>query len=146
MYLDEIFEGMELDIPPVTIKKEKMLAFARDYDPIPLHYDEEYAKGTRFGRVIAPGVMSFMSVWAEYCRMDIFGEELIAGMSTKIQWFKPVFADDILTGHGRVTKVTRRNDYNGICELTIDVTNQHGEMVLSDVTEALVKYRPKEVE
>ena len=41
-----------------------MMAFAHDYDNIPLHADEEYAKKTPFEKLIAPGVMSFMSVWA----------------------------------------------------------------------------------
>ncbi|MBP3704158.1 MAG: hypothetical protein J6I98_01375 [Clostridia bacterium] len=72
---------------------------------------------------------------------DIFGEELIAGKSTKIEWFKPVFAGDVLTGKARVTNITRRNAYNGIAEITIDVVNQNGELVLSDVTECVAKYR-----
>ena len=74
-----------------------MLALAQDYDNIPLHTDEEYAKSTPFGKLIAPGVMSFMSVWAKYLEVDFFGSELLAGKSTKIEWLKPVYADDILT-------------------------------------------------
>jgi acyl dehydratase len=49
--------------------------FARSYDNIPLHTDEEYAKTTHLGKLIAPGVMSFMSVWAKYLEVDFFGEE-----------------------------------------------------------------------
>ena len=66
MYFDDLNIGMRVDIPSAVIEKEKMMAFARDYDNIPLHTDEEYAKTTVFGRLIAPGVMSFMSVWAKY--------------------------------------------------------------------------------
>lgn len=141
MYLDDFQLGMELDIPEVVIDKERMIAFAKLYVPIPLHYDEEYAKSTRFGKLIAPGVMSFMAVWARFMENDIFGEELIAGKSTKIEWFKPVFAEDVLKGKARISNVVRRNPYNGIAEVTIDVYNQHGELVLSDVTESVVKYR-----
>jgi biotin synthase len=32
-----------------------------------------------------------------------------------------------------------RNEKNGTAEITITVTNQHGEVVLSNVTEAVVK-------
>ena len=32
-----------------------MLQFAYDYDNVPLHTDEEYAKTTHFGKLIAPG-------------------------------------------------------------------------------------------
>lgn len=129
---------------PAVIEKEKMVAFAREYDNIPLHTDEAYAKTTPFGQLIAPGVMSFMSVWAKYLEADFFGEELLAGKSTKIEWLKPVYADDVLTGTAAITKTERRNARNGLAEVSIVVRNQHGDVVLTNVTEAIVKCRPAE--
>jgi len=142
MYFDDIKLGMAVEIAPAVMEKEKMMAFARDYDNIPLHTDEEYAKSTPFGKLIAPGVMSFMSVWANYLEVDFFGDELLAGKSTKIEWIKPVFAEDVLTGKATVTKLVKRNEKNGLVEVSIDVYNQNGELVLTDVTEAIVKSRP----
>ena len=139
MYFDDFQLGMTVDIAPAVIEKEKMLEFARLYDHIPLHTDEEYAKKTMFGQIIAPGVMSFMSVWANYLDVSFFGEELIAGKSTKIEWHKPVFADDVLTGTATVTDLVKRNARNGLVELTIHAYNQHGVLVLTDVTESIVK-------
>ena len=139
MYFNELKLGMTIDIAPAVIEKEKMIAFAKLYDNIPLHTDEEYAKKTHFGKLIAPGVMSFMSVWAKYIEVDFFGEELLAGKSTKIEWLKPVFADDVLTGKATITALTPRNTKNGIVEITIEAFNQNGEKVLIDVTEAVVK-------
>lgn len=143
MYFEELEVGMSINTAPAIIKKEKMIAFAKDYDNIPLHTDEEYAKTTPFGRIIAPGVMSFMSVWAKYLEVDFFGKELLAGKSTKIEWIKPVFADDELTGKATVTKLVRRNEKNGLVEVTINAYNQNGELVLTDVTEAIVKRKSK---
>lgn len=143
MYLDDLKLNMEIDLPEVAITKERMLDFARTYDPLPLHCDEEYAKSTRFGRLVAPGVMTFMSVWAKFVEADIFGDEVIAGKSTKIEWFKPVFDGDTLKGRARISNITPRNAHNGIAEISIDVCNQQGELVLSDVTEYVVKYREK---
>ena len=142
MYFDDLSLDMTRDIAPVVIEKEKMLSFARVYDPLPLHADEEYAKSTHFGQLIAPGVMSFMSVWAKYLEADFFGEELLAGKSTKIEWHKPVFANDVLTGVAAITRLEQRNAKNGIAEISITVRNQHGDIVLTDVTEAIVKCRP----
>ena len=142
MYFEDIKEGMTVEIAPAVIEKEKMLAFAREYDNIPLHTDEEYAKSTPFGRLIAPGVMSFMAVWAKYLEVDFFGEALLAGRSTKIEWMKPVFAGDVLRGKATVTGLVRRNPKNGLAEITIEAYNQHGELVLKNVTEAVVKCRP----
>lgn len=139
MFFDELEIGMSADIEPVTIEKEKMLAFAKEYDNIPLHTDEEYAKTTPFGQIIAPGVMSFMAVWANYLKVGFFEDQLLAGKSTKMEWFKPVFAGDVLTGKATVTNLVRRSARNGLVEVTIDIYNQNGDLVIKNITEAVVK-------
>ena len=139
MYFDDLKIGMAVDLAPAVIEKQKMLAFAKEYDNVPLHVDEAYAKTTVFGKLIAPGVMSFLEVWAKYLEVDFFGEELLAGKSTKIEWMKPVFAGDVLTGKARVTNLVRRNSKNGLAEVSIEVLNQNGDLVLTAVTEAIVK-------
>ena len=139
MYFDDLKIGMTVDTAPALIKKEKMIEFAKDYDNIPLHTDEEYAKTTPFGKLIAPGVMSFMSVWAKYLEVNFFDDSLLAGKSTKIEWLKPVFADDVLSGKATITNLVKRNEKNGLVEVTIEAYNQNGELVLKDVTEAIVK-------
>ena len=139
MYFNELRIGMSVEISPATIEKEKMMDFARQYDNIPLHTDEEYAKKSPFGQLIAPGVMSFMSVWVKYLEVDFFGDALLAGKSTKIEWLKPVFAGDVLSATATITNLTPRNEKNGIAEITIEARNQHGDTVLISVTEAIVK-------
>ncbi len=139
MYFNELEIGMKKVIPPAFIEKEEMIDFARKYDNIPLHTNEEYAKTTHFGKLIAPGVMSFMSVWAKYLEVDFFGEELIAGMSTKIEWFKPVFSEDTLKAEAEITNLIKRNERNGIVEVTINIYNQNDEFVMKSITEALVR-------
>lgn len=141
MYFDDFKIGDTIDISPAVIEEDEMVEFAKRYDNIPLHTDEEYAKTTHFGKLIAPGVMSFMAVWAKYLEIDMFKDELIAGKSTKIEWFRPVFAEDVLNARGTITGLTKRNEKNGIVELTIEVYNQQGELVLSNITEAIVKCR-----
>ena len=139
MYFEDFGLNQTFDISPAVIEKERMLDFARIYDNIPLHTDEEYAKTTPFGALIAPGVMTFMSVWVKFLELNVFGNEMIAGKSTKIEWHKPVFADDVLTGRAVISNLTKRSTKNGIVEVTIDAFNQNGEKVLSSVTEAIVK-------
>ena len=143
MFFDDLVLGTTAEIEPVTINREKMMAFAYEYDNIPLHTDDAYARNTPFGQIIAPGVMSFMSVWAKYLEIDFIGEELLAGKSTKIEWIKPVFAGDVLTGKATITKLVKRNSRNGLAEITIDVYNQNGNLVFKDVTESIVKCKPE---
>lgn len=144
MYFEEFVLGSKTHIGPVTIHKDDMLDFARKYDNIPLHTDEEYARSTIFGGLIAPGVMSFMSVWAKYLENDLAKDELLAGKSTKIEWMKPVFPGDVLTSTCTVSNLTKRNGKNGIVELTFEAFNQNDELVLADVTEMIVKCVSKE--
>ena len=141
MYFDDLTVGMSVELAPAVIEKDKMIAFAKEYDNIPLHTDEEYAKKTPFGRLIAPGVMSFLCVWAKYLEVDFYGDELIAGRSSRIEWFKPVFADDVLKGKAEITNLVVRNEKNGLVELTINVYNQDGELVMTNVTDSVVKRR-----
>jgi acyl dehydratase len=115
MYFDDMKLGMTVNVAPAVIDKDKMLEFAKEYDDVPLHTDEEYAKTTPFGKLIAPGVMSFMAV----------------------------FAEDVLTGKATITDLVKRNEKNGIVAVSFEVYNQNGELVLTDVTEAIVKCRLK---
>ena len=55
-----------------------------------------------------------------------------------------VFAEDVLTGKATVTNLVKRNPQNGLVEITIEAFNQKGELVLKDVTEAVVKCKPLE--
>lgn len=141
MYFNDLKLGMAVEIAPAVIEKQQMLDFAHTYDNIPLHTDEEYAKASVFGQLIAPGVMSFMAVWAKYLEVDFWGKELLAGKSTKIVWHKPVYAEDILHGKAVITNLVQRNAKNGLVEIAIEAYNQDGVHVLSNVTEAIVKLR-----
>ena len=143
MYFEELTVGMTVDIPPVVIEREKMMEFARTYDNIPLHTDEEYARKTRFGGLIAPGVMTFMSVWAEYLKVDLYGRELVAGKSTHIEWLAPVYPGDRLTSRATVSALERRGTKTGLVTLTVEVWNAEGREVLRNVTESVVCCRPE---
>ena len=59
MYLDEIELGTSVRVSGAAVTKEEMLSFADSYNPAKIHCDEEYAKTTRFGQLIAPGFLTF---------------------------------------------------------------------------------------
>lgn len=54
---------------------------------------------------------------------------------------KVAFTGDVLSAKATVTSLTPRNEKNGIVEVTIEAFNQKGELVLTDVTEAIVKIK-----
>jgi acyl dehydratase len=144
MYLEEFMVGQRYDIPPFVITKERIIAFARDYDPLPFHLDEDYAKTTRFGGLIASGVMSFMLAWTGFVRAhDPFGTELVAGRSNHMSWPVPTYAGDVLSGAVTVLRVERRNSYNGLVELSLAAYNQKGEQAVGGGAEVIVLARDR---
>ena len=141
MFFDDITTGMKNDLDPVEVKEDEMLAFAKKYDNCPIHTDIEYAKTTKFGNILSPGLFTYALVWSKYLEKDYFGEELIAGKSTKMEWHAPVFAGDILYGKVKVVDKIDRNPKNGIVVIQINVYNKEDALLLSSTTEAIFKKR-----
>ena len=143
MFFDELRAGQIFPIRPVTITEEAIRSFALSYDPLPVHLDAAHAEASPFGGIIAPGVMSFMAVWAEFLKTNGWGENFIAGKNTKIEWFAPVYAGDVLRGEGRILELLSHKRGSGIVFLGIGIYNQHGVKVIFDTTELILKARPE---
>ena len=139
MFFEDFTVGQKFQTPKVHISKSKILTFAQEYDPMPFHLSESAAKKTSFKKLIAPGVMSFMSVWAEFVKMNVWEDTMIAGLSTNIRWLSPVFVSDTLQGEITVSALERKNKYRGIVTFSTDIFNQDGLHVIHDITEALTK-------
>lgn len=142
MYLEEMKTGMSVTIENVTVDKDEMLDFALTYNPAKVHTDEEYAKSTRFGKLLAPGMYTFMAVWRKYIPLDFGGEEFIAGKSTSLEWLAPVFAGDVLSCKAQIADISYRNPYNGILTVSFDIFNAEGTLVLKADVESIVKRAP----
>ena len=141
MFFEDITIGMKNELEPVEVKEDEMVSFAIKYDNCPLHVDKEYAKTTKFGSILSPGLFTYALIWSKYLEKDYFGEELLAGKSTKMEWHAPVFAGDILYGKVEVVDKIDRNPKNGIVVIQINVYNKEDVLLLSSTTEAIVKKR-----
>ena len=78
------------------------------------------------------GVISFFSA---------FGEELVTGKSTKMEWHLPVYAGERLSGRFWVSKVEPRGASKGIVEIQIEIRNQDDKVVLTGLTEGVMRRR-----
>jgi acyl dehydratase len=106
-----------------------------DYNP--LHFDEAFARGTRFGGLIAQGGIATGLLHA-LVAMDLPGP---GSVFVKQSWTfpAPAYLGDTLAAEGTITLVHPRR---GFIEMAFTVTNQEGRTVLrGDAT--LVRERPK---
>lgn len=141
MYFDDFNVGDTFELESISIDRQKMMEFAHDYDPQKIHTDEEHGRDSRFADIIAPGIMSFMSVWAKFVKSNIIFDNFIAAQNFRIDWLAPVFAGDELTGKVKITRIEPRNKYNGIVDVNLAIFNQEGRKVMDTVTEAILNRR-----
>jgi acyl dehydratase len=125
-----------------TLSKAEISQFARlSSDFNPLHHDEEFARQTRFGGIIASGPQTtahFMGVTASY-----FSQKGAAlGLDFHIRFRKPAYPDDPMKIEWMVVDVLFKEKLGGeIVKLEGTLTNSKGEEVLSGLGSVLVTER-----
>jgi 3-hydroxybutyryl-CoA dehydratase len=110
----------------LTVTAESVKKFAEitgDYNP--LHFDESFVAGTRFGRLLAQGGIATGLLHA-LVAMDLPGPGSVF-MSQQWAFPKPVYIGDTLTATGTI-KSWRSSRSMGSMEF--EVLNQDGDIVL----------------
>ena len=110
-----------------TVTHDDVVAFARvSLDDNPIHLDEEFAKGTRFGRRIAHGMIA-SSLISAVIGTRLPGQGTVY-LSQSLAFRAPVFLDDTITA--TVTVKALRPD-KPIVTLDTVVTRADGTVVLT---------------
>ena len=55
LYFEDFVEGSTRDLGSAELSAEAIVAFARQYDPQPMHVDPQQAAGSIYGGLIASG-------------------------------------------------------------------------------------------
>lgn len=131
MYYEEFEIGTKYPLPAVVIDREDMLDFARKYNRALIHTSPEYARKTRFKDVIAAGAYTFAVVHSTFIDANILGPEVIAGKSSDISWFRPVYAGDALFSEVEVVRKENRHPDRGDIEFRMTTRNRAGETVMT---------------
>lgn len=96
-YWEDFQVGSTLECGSVTISKEEIVNFARQFDPQPFHVDEAAAAESAFGGIIASGWHTCSLAMRLMC--DSYALEAASLGSPgveKIKWLKPVRPGDTL--------------------------------------------------
>ncbi len=131
----------------IAVTEEKILAFAREYDPEPFHADRERATA-QFGSLIASGVQT--CAWWRRMNFDAFpgiGAAATSGASPgwdEIRWKSPVRAGDILTVRSEVidARLLESRPGMGLIQLGNEMRNQDGELRQTHNTTVFLRKRP----
>jgi acyl dehydratase len=110
----------------LTLTDEHVRKFAEiSGDRNPLHFDESFAAGTKFGRLVVQGGLTTGLLHA-LVAMDMPGPGTVI-LSQNWKFTAPVFIGDTITAHAEVLKVHQTKP---VTHLAVRVTRQTGETVL----------------
>lgn len=110
----------------LTVGEKHVEAFAEiTGDRNPLHFDEAFAAGTKFGRLVAQGGLTTGLLHA-LVAMDMPGPGTVF-MSQDWRFTAPVYIGDTITATARVLSV---HESKPVTQLGIHIVRQDGETVL----------------
>jgi acyl dehydratase len=143
-YLEDFQVGDTFQIPAKTLTDAHFVCFAGlTGDQHPIHYDDEYAKTTRFGKRVAHGLLlTAMTAVGASTLSSMLEGSIVALVEQSARFLKPVFIGDTITPELEVSEVMPKTDV-GLLRLTTRVKNQRGETVLEGMHAYLIKKRPR---
>ena len=145
-YLEDYTDGEVIVTAAYTLERDDLIAFAKAYDPQPMHIDEAYAKGPGpFPDVIASGFQTVAVCFKLFAEMGFFkGDVALGGPGMdEVRWLAPVFPGDVLTNHATVLEARRSRSKpdRGLIRVKHDLKNQHGKSVVTCITVSMIRCR-----
>jgi acyl dehydratase len=139
-YYEDFSVGDSFTLGSVEMVEEEMIAFATQFDPQRFHVDPEAAAQTIYGGLIASGWHTG-SLMMRLSADDFLGDNCLgAAGASELSWPAPVRAGDILTLRIEVLSMRESNSRPnlGFLELTNELINQNGEVVIRVVPTMLI--------
>ncbi|MDQ1336378.1 MAG: hypothetical protein QG552_3328 [Thermodesulfobacteriota bacterium] len=131
-YFEDIREGERLRCQGVAITREDIIEFGKRFDPQPFHTDENAAKGSFFGGLIASSLHTLSACTRAV--VEAQGDTAIlsgVGMD-EVKMFNPVRPGDVLSVEAWWVDLKRSESKPGMgfAGIKCKVTNQKGEPVI----------------
>ncbi len=133
-YWEDFTPDWEYESKSKTLTADEITAFAREYDPQPYHIDEEAAKDTHFGGLIASGWQTCSIAMRLMCDGYLLESSCIGSPGLdELRWYKPVRPGDALRLRSTVLNQTpsQKVSTRGTVQFRWDVLNQDDEVVCS---------------
>ena len=135
MYFEDFYQGYSFETKKKIITKKDIISFAEKWDYQPFHIDENLAKQSYYGGLIASGWQTIAIAHSLILDTQKTSKSSMGSPGLdKVNWFKPVRPNDTI--HCTVTvKSSRKSNSKpfGITTILVEVFNQKEELV-ADMT------------
>jgi acyl dehydratase len=143
-HFEDFTPGDVAEYGPRLVTREEIVAFAAEFDPQPMHLDEDAARESMLGGLAASG-------WHTCCiLMRMIADGFIldtasmgAGTVEEVKWLVPVRPGDRLTLRATVmqTRISRTRPEMGIVHFRYEMFNAAGQRVMTMTTPLLAGRR-----
>jgi len=142
IYYEDIVPRKKVIGPSVVVDQSEMVAFAKIWDPVPIHIDEAAGKAA-FGSLTAPGVFILCLKQRLLHNMDKMAAVIASLGYDEVRFHKPVRPGDELTlvVEWIEKRLSRSKNDRGIVVHRLSLVNQNDEEVMSHLDTILVRLR-----
>jgi acyl dehydratase len=133
-YFEDFSPGWTAEYGPRRVTREEIIGFASQFDPQPMHLDEQAAAKTMLGGLGASGWHTcaiMMKMIADGLLLD--AASMGAPGIDEVKWMKPVRPGDSLMVRGSVlaTRASQSKPDRGFVTLHWEVSNDRDETVMT---------------
>jgi acyl dehydratase len=144
LYFEDLAVGQTFGTGIVIVEPEKVKAFAGEFDPQPFHLDEDAARASIFGGLVASG----WHTAALTMRLLVEGDlQIVGGLigmgAEELWWPRPVRPGDTLRVESEVLDLRPSNSRpdRGIVKMRNTTLNQGSQAVMVQVVAMIVPRR-----
>jgi len=134
IYFEDFKPGLFAEYGPRLITREEIVAFAAEFDPQPMHLDDDAARDTMLGGLSASGWHTCGLMMRMMCDGFLLNSSSMGANAIEdVQWLKPVRQDDRLTLRATVleTRLSKTRPEMGFVTMLMEMFNEAGTCVMS---------------
>lgn len=146
-HYEDLVLGEVIDLGQTLVTRDMIIGFAQEFDPLPFHLDETAAKASLLGGLASSGWQTAALT------LRMLGDAFLTRIASMgglgfsdLKWRKPVMVGDTISATATISslRVSRHHPERGIMTLSLRVTNQRGDEVMTMSLANLVELRHPE--
>ena len=144
-YFDELKEGERFVTGTWTLDEAEIVAFAREFDPQPIHVDSVSAADGPYGGLIASGFQTMALGFRLFYELGVINAACIGGPGIdNVRFHRPARPRDTIHAIAAVAEArpSRSKPDRGYVRMAYEVRNQRDEPVLSYEIVHILMRRP----
>jgi acyl dehydratase len=134
LYFEDFIVDSVDEYGPRLVTREEIIAFASEFDPQPMHLDEEAARASMLGGIAASGWHSCAIVMRMICDWFVNDSASMGGPGVEeVKWLRPVRPGDRLTLRRTIAakRASASRPEMGFVTFQFELFNQNGDCVVT---------------